>query len=60
MIGAYPIGESAVGDNQITEPNNPPDTSIDALSVPFRQTVVFEGGRQVIEFEGSRRIVEFE
>jgi len=33
---------------------------IDALLVPPRQTVVFEGSRRVVSFEGSKRVVSFE
>lgn len=33
---------------------------IDALLVPPRQTVVFEGSRRVVAFEGGKRVVSFE
>lgn len=33
---------------------------IDALLVPPRQTVVFEGSRRIVAFEGSKRVVSFE
>lgn len=33
---------------------------IDALLVPPRQTVVFEGSRRVVAFEGSKHVVTFE
>lgn len=33
---------------------------IDALLVPPRQTVVFEGSLRVVAFEGSKRVVSFE
>lgn len=33
---------------------------IDALLVPPRQTVVFEGSRRVVAFEGGQRVVSFE
>lgn len=33
---------------------------IDALTVPPRQTVVFEGSSRVVAFEGGKRVVSFE
>lgn len=35
-------------------------SEIDALLVPARQTVVFEGSRRIVVFEGSKRVVSFE
>lgn len=35
-------------------------SEIDALLVPARQTVVFEGSRRIVAFEGSKRVVSFE
>jgi hypothetical protein len=37
-----------------------PAEDIDALLVPPRQTVVFEGSRRVVAFEGGKRVVSFE
>ena len=36
------------------------EDDIDALLVPPRQTVVFEGSIRVVAFEGSKRVVSFE
>ena len=36
------------------------DDDIDALLIPARQTVVFEGSVRVVAFEGSNRVVSFE
>lgn len=37
-----------------------PSEDIDALLVPPRQTVVFEGSSRVVAFEGGKRVVSFE